>query len=78
MKFKSPNEASKRVQGFLIKSCIIIHCSQHLFSIYAEVSEMHAINESESIGGNICEELQGVLKSKLFSFFLYPFLYFYY
>lgn len=25
---------------------------------------MHTVNESESIGGNICEELQGVLKSK--------------
>ncbi|XP_066929251.1 exocyst complex component 2-like isoform X2 [Clytia hemisphaerica] len=28
-----------------------------------EVSEMHTVNESESNGGNICEELQGVLKS---------------
>ena len=25
---------------------------------------MHTVNESESIGGNICEELQGVLKSR--------------
>ena len=32
---------------------------------------MHAVNESESIGGNICDELQGVLKSIYTSPYIY-------